>query len=315
MKISLFIFAYIFLVACPYTYAKNNIPTINSFNQNELQKHVKFLSELKPARNYKNIQSLNAAAEYIENEFMKYGYSPRLQKYEVKGRQYKNIIAAYGKLNAPVLVIGAHYDVAGDQPGADDNASGVASLLALAQEISQKKPTLPFRIEFVAFTLEEPPFFRSKKMGSYMHAKNLKDTNVNVIGMVSLEMLGYFSSKKDSQDYPIFFMKFFYPSTGDFIAVVSNSENKDFANHFYNQMGKASVKVEKLTAPSIFPGVDFSDHLNYWRFGYKALMITDTSFYRNKNYHDIYDTMDTLDFVKMAEVTYGIYSAIINLKK
>ncbi len=300
------------LSACMPTNNHKNIPYV--FDQKELEEHVKFLSELTPARNYRNIQSLNAASDYIENHFTKYGYSPKYQTYEVKGQQYKNIIASYGNPNAPVFVIGAHYDVCGDQPGADDNGSGVASLLSLAQKFSQEKPALPFRIEFVAFTLEEPPFFRTKNMGSYVHAKSLKDKNVNVIGMAGLEMLGYFSSKDGSQHYPLFLMKLFYPSKGDFIGVVGNFKSKKLVNHFHVHMGQASIKTEKLTAPSLLPGIDFSDHKNYWKFGYQAIMITDTSFYRNHNYHETSDTIETLDFSKMAEVTRGIYFAIANLK-
>ena len=289
-----------------------NIPYV--FDQKELEEHVRFLSELTPARNYKNMQSLNAASDYIERNFIKYGYSPTHQTYEVEGQQYKNIIASYGNPNAPVFVIGAHYDVCGDQPGADDNGSGVASLLSLAQQFSRKKPALPFRIEFVAFTLEEPPFFRTKNMGSYVHAKSLKNEDVDVIGMASLEMLGYFSSKEGSQHYPFFLMKLFYPSKGDFIAVVGNFKSKKLVNHFYNHIGQASIKTEKLTAPSLLPGVDFSDHKNYWKFGYQAIMITDTSFYRNHNYHETSDTIETLDFSKLAEVTRGIYFAFTNLR-
>jgi Zn-dependent M28 family amino/carboxypeptidase len=290
----------------------NNIPYV--FDQKELEEHVKFLSEITPARNYKNIQSLNAASDYIERHFIKYGYSPIHQTYEVEGQEYKNIIASYGNPNAPVFVIGAHYDVCGDQPGADDNASGVASLLSLAQKFSQMKPALPFRIEFVAFTLEEPPFFRTNKMGSYVHAKSLKGKGVNVIGMACLEMVGYFSTKDRSQRYPFFLMKLFYPSKGDFIAVVGNFKSSKLVDHFHNHIGQASIKTEKLTAPSLLPGVDFSDHKNYWKFGYQAIMITDTSFYRNHNYHEMSDTIETLDFSKMAEVTRGIYFAITNLK-
>lgn len=293
----------------------DNYPNIsNSFDKKELKEHVKFLSELTPARNYLNIQSLDAASDYIEQKFIKYGYSPLFQVYQAKGRLYKNIIASYGNPDLPVFVIGAHYDVCGNQPGADDNASGVAALLSLAREFSQKKPALPFRIEFVAFTLEEPPFFRTKNMGSYVHAKSMRDKHTNVIGMVCLEMLGYFTSEDNSQSYPIFLMKLFYPSKGDFIAVVGNFNSNSLVMHFFNNMRQESLKVEKLISPSILPGVDFSDHKNYWKFGYKAIMITDTAFYRNKNYHEVSDTIETINFTKLAEVTNGIYFAVTKLK-
>ncbi len=305
-------FTILLLSACMSGMNHKNIS--NVFDQKKLKEHVEFLSNISPARSYENIQSLDTTSEYIENEFIKYGFSPKHQTYEVEGKQYHNIIVSYGTPNAPVLIIGAHYDVCGEQPGADDNASGVASLLSLAQKISQLKPELSFRVDFVAFTLEEPPFFRTNNMGSYIHAKSLKENNEKVLGMVSLEMLGYFSSEEKSQNYPLFLMKLFYPSEGDFIAVVSNYKSRSLVTHFKNYIGEASINVEKLCAPSFLPGVDFSDHKNYWKFGYKAIMVTDTSFYRNPNYHMITDTPDTLDFSKMSEVTNGIYNAIIKVK-
>lgn len=314
MKISLITSALTILlssICMPANSHKNLSPV---YDKKELEEHVAFLSALTPARNYRNIRSLNAASDYIERTFIGYGYSPQRQTYEVEGRQYRNIIASYGNPDSPVFVVGAHYDVCGDQPGADDNASGIASLLILAKTILQEKPSLPFRLEFVAFTLEEPPFFRTRHMGSYLHAKSLRDKEVTVVGMASLEMLGYFSREEGSQYYPFPLMKLFYPSKADFIAIVGNLKSSRLVNHFHDCMGRSSVKSEKLIAPSLLPGVDFSDHKNYWKFGYRAIMITDTAFFRNHHYHEPSDTIETLDFSMMAEVARGIYCAITNLK-
>ncbi len=274
---------------------------------------TKFMTDINPPRNHKNLKSLDKAANFIEGKFAKYGYKPLEQSYKLNQLEYKNIIASFGPEEAPRFIVGAHYDVYGNQPGADDNASGVAGLLELARLFKVNNPSLNFRIDFVAFTLEEPPYFRTEKMGSYIHARRLYNNNVKVIGMVSLEMIGFFTDEPNSQRYPSILMKPFYPSTGNFIAVVGDFNSSDLISHFKNNLNLTSLNAQSLKAPSMVPGVDFSDHMNYWKFKYKALMITDTSFYRNQNYHKKTDTIDTLNFEKMAEVVKGVYWALISL--
>ena len=291
---------------------KYNRPDIQ-IDQDSLHNAVSSLTSLRPSRNYKNIGSLDKAADFIRGEFFKYGYSPVEQKYSVDRLEYRNIIASYGPETAPRFIVGAHYDVAGDQAGADDNASGIGGLLCLAQLFKELTPKIDFRIDFVAYTLEEPPFFRTKNMGSFVHAKSLHDEKVKVSGMVSLEMIGFFSDTLNSQFYPIPFMRFFYPATGNFIGVVGNFASSALIKHFSNTMNLSSIDVESLKSLSCLPGVDFSDHLNYWKFGYHAIMLTDTAFYRNPNYHSEYDTIDTLNFDKMKEVIKGVYRALINM--
>ena len=290
-----------------------NKPEI-SVDKNQLYSYVEKLTSLSPPRNYENIVSLNKAADFIKDEFLKYGYSPIEQKYRIKGIEYKNIIASYGPETAPRFIVGAHYDVAGEQPGADDNASGIAGLLALAELFKKHSPKINFRIDFVAYTLEEPPFFRTEGMGSFVHAKSLHDSKVNVLGMLSLEMIGYYSDASGSQEYPLPFMKLFYPTKADFIGVVGNFSSSALIRHFKNTMKLTAIGVESLKAPACLIGVDFSDHMNYWKFGYPAIMITDTAFYRNPNYHSVYDTIHTLNFDRMKEVVKGVYWALINLR-
>ncbi len=274
---------------------------------------VKSMTDIKPSRNAANIDSLNRTADLITDKFAEYGYGAVEQVYNIDGREYKNIIASFGPKEAPRFIVGAHYDVCYIQPGADDNASGVAGLLELARLLQVHKPDLKYRIDFVAYTLEEPPYFRTEGMGSYVHAKWLHDEKVAVLGMVSLEMIGYFTEAPKSQDYPSIIMKLFYPSTGNFIAVVGNYNSSELINHFQENISLTSIDVESLKAPSFITGVDFSDHMNYWKFDNKAIMITDTAFYRNKNYHEVTDTIDTLNFEKMAEVIRGVYWALINM--
>lgn len=194
------------------------------------------------------------------------------------------------------MIVGAHYDVCGEQPGADDNASAVAGLLEIARFAKRHEAELPYRVDFVAYALEEPPFFGTTKMGSYVHAKYLYENDIKVRGMICLEMIGFFTDRKKSQRYPLPFMGLFYPGTGNFIGVVSNYGSSSFAKQVSRHLKATAVNVETLKTPSILTGVDFSDHRNYWKFGYSAVMITDTAFYRNPNYHEPSDTMETLDY-------------------
>ncbi len=285
-----------------------------SVDKKQLYFSVEKLTSLSPPRNYENIDSLNKAADFIKGEFLRYGYSPVEQRYIIRGFEYRNIIASYGPETAPRFIVGAHYDVAGEQPGADDNASGIAGLLAVAELFKKHSPKMNLRIDFVAYTLEEPPFFRTKEMGSFIHAKSLHDNKVNVLGMLSLEMIGYYSDSPKSQFYPLPFMKLFYPTKADFIGVVGNFASSKLIKHFKNTMKLTAIDVESLKAPACLIGIDFSDHMNYWKFGYPAIMLTDTAFYRNFNYHSVSDTIYTLNFDKMKEVVKGVYWALINLE-
>jgi hypothetical protein len=285
-------------------------PTVD---KEELRAIAKELADIAPARNFGNVAALDRAASYIKARLIAYGYKPAEQVYVVEGREYRNVTASIGPETAPRFVVGAHYDVAGDQPGADDNASGIAGLLALARLFRQHDQNLSKRIDFVAFTLEEPPFFRTTMMGSYVHAKSLHDSSVDVLGMVALEMIGFFSDQPGSQSYPLPFMNLFYPTKGDFIGIVGNYKSSRLIAHFQKTMERTSVGVETLRAPSLAVNVHLSDHINYSKFGYQAIMITDTSFYRNPHYHKSSDSVETLDFEKMAEVVKGLYWSIIGL--
>ena len=289
-----------------------NKPAI-AVDKDQLYSTVLRLSVLSPARSYINIVSLDKAADFIIGEFQRYGYRPLEQSYKVDGTDYRNIIASYGTEDGPRFIVGAHYDVAGEKPGADDNASGVAGLLALAEVFKKRSPKIAFRIDFVAYTLEEPPFFRTKAMGSYVHAKSLHDAKVKVKGMIGLEMIGFYSDAANSQIYPLPLMRLFYPSKGNFIGVVGNFASSGLVRQVRDRMRYADIDVESLKAPACLIGVDFSDHRNYWKFGYPAVMITDTAFYRNPHYHSASDTIETLNFSKMQEVVRGLYLALINL--
>lgn len=310
------VFLITFSIIClPAVQARENVFPEVSIETKELVHVVEFLTGLRPYRNFKNVNSLNKAADFISRQLGQNDLQPSFQPYLVDGKGYKNVVASLGPANADRLIIGAHYDVYEEQDGADDNASGVAGLLTLARLLKPHENELSIRIEFVAFTLEEPPFFRTEQMGSFVHAKSVSKSAENVIGMISLEMIGYFTEEPDSQEFPVSVMKLIYPTTGNFIAVVSNFSSSHLKNHFKKSLSLTSIDVETLAAPSSIKGVDFSDHLNYWKHDMDAIMITDTAFFRNPHYHKKTDTIETLDFEKMKEVIKGVYWGVLELSK
>jgi Zn-dependent M28 family amino/carboxypeptidase len=296
-------------------------------NQQNLTNHVRFLTELNPARNYQNIESLAKSSEYIEQHFESLGLETRRQVWTVYGQEYSNVVARYTSPRPleknearPLLVVGAHYDVAGDQPGADDNASAVAGLLETARLLAELKPDLAYDIELVGYCLEEPPFFGGSDMGSYVHAKSLHDAGILVKGMICYEMIGYYSDEPGSQPVPDPSLVGLVPTVGYFIGVIGRPENGEFNQAFYQAMAKDSeievvgIGLPDQHFPSALSGlVGMSDQRNYWKFGYPALMINDTSFVRNPHYHQVTDTIDTLDFDRLTQTVNSAYRGIVGL--
>lgn len=284
----------------------------NTSSQESIQKDLGFLTSLESPRNYKNLESLNIVAEYLKKELSMVCDSVAFQSFQVNGNTYKNVIGSIGLDRSERIIVGAHYDVFGNSDGADDNASGVAGLLELARMLTNEK--LRYGIDFVFYTLEEPPFFRTKNMGSYIHAKYLYDEKIPIKGMICLESIGYFSNAPNSQEYPIKELARTFGTKGNYITVVQNDKKEIFSAEISNLMRKLNyVTVKPFTAPASLSGVDFSDHLNYWKFGYEAVMITNTAFYRNKNYHTHKDTLETLDLKKLHLVTKQLFETLIFL--
>jgi len=282
-------------------------------DEKRIEHDLKVITKTEQSRNYLNIQTLNFVANYIYDEFSKNCDTVFYQSYLVNGSEYKNVVARTGSKTAEKIVVGAHYDVAGDQEGADDNASGVAGLLELSRLIS--KENLNYQIEFVAYTLEEPPYFRTDNMGSHIHAKSLYDNSEKIVGMICLEMIGYFNTNKNSQEYPIGLLKMFYGNKGDFITVIQKFGNGKFGRKVKRGMKKQNlIKTKSFKGPVKLPGIDFSDHLNYWRYDYSAVMITNTAFYRNKNYHEATDVLETLDLNRMGLVIDEVFLTLKGFK-
>jgi len=305
---------FVFLITQPLIFPAGKLQTEISVNPEKLKTHVVKISNDFSPRSFPFIQNLDKTAAYIKQHFETAGGKTSEQEFEVGGKTYRNIIASFGTETAERIIIGAHYDAAGALPAADDNASGVAGLIELAYLLG--KTELHTQVELVAYSLEEPPFFGTNKMGSYVHAKSLKDQNAFVRLMLSLEMIGYFSDEPNSQAFPVSVMSSLYPSRGNFIGVIGNFNNFLTVRRIKAAMLAASdLPVYSTNAPVSIPGIDFSDHRNYWEFGYDAAMITDSAFYRNPNYHTAADTAEKLDYNRMAKVVEGVYNAVVQTAK
>lgn len=278
-------------------------------NPELLKKEVYHLSQTIPQETDDGFR-LDASAEYIFSQLSQYNKNVSYQNFDVQGATYRNIVATIdGEEQCGTYVIGAHYDTYDELPGADDNISGVAGLIELTRLYSKSKPKCD--IQIVAYTLEEPPYFRSDYMGSYIHAKSLYDNNIEVKAMFSLEMIGYFNDDMGSQDYPVKGMGYLYSDKGDFISLVGNMSQIGLTRFIKKSMRSVTdLPVYSINAPAFVVGIDFSDHLNYWRFDYPAIMVTDTAFNRNKNYHTEFDTAERLDYKRMAKVVDAVYYSL-----
>lgn len=302
--------AYCFIARPSFNIINKQAHSENNIEIQKLQDHVYALSETFAPRSVDHPENLKNAGFYVRDEFLKSTKNVELQKFNFKDEHYFNVIAKMGNLDSKdIILVGAHYDGFSDLPGADDNASGTAGLIELAHLLKNKK--LNKQIHFIAYTTEEPPFFASKFMGSYIHAQSIKNENIEL--MINLEMIGYYSDEKNSQKYPLKSMEYIYPTKGNFIAVVEQF-GKDNARHLKNTMNQVSeLPVYSINAPSHLPGLRHSDHRNYWDENINAVMVTNTSMYRNFNYHTEEDTYDKLNYEKMASVVYGVYHHLLKL--
>ncbi len=280
--------------------------------RDRLSDHVYALAEEIGERHDGQREALDKAADYIEKSFRDMGYNPVSEIYSDKF--YRNIIVnLYGKQRREeIIVIGAHYDTVWLSPGADDNASGIAALLEIARGLQGK--SFARTVRFVAFANEEWPFFGRDKMGSRVNARHSSDRNEIISGMISLEMLGYYSSEPGSQVYPKP-LNYFYPQQANFIAFVSNFSSRDLLHETISEFRLTrQFPSEGLIAPQfLVPDIRRSDNSSFWAYAYPAIMITDTSNYRNKYYHTVGDMHRTLDYESMSRVVTGLRQTIAAL--
>ncbi len=282
--------------------------------QQRLQSHVRILAGEIGERNLWRYESLEAAAGYIEKTLEKAGLVVRAQAYAVEGKVSKNLVAEIPGKSMPeeIVLIGAHYDSVLGSPGANDNASGVAALLEIASQLAGSRPERTLR--FAAFVNEEPPLFKSRDMGSQVYARRARKKGDNIVAMLSLETIGYYSQAEGSQAFPFFLLRFFYPTTGNFIAFVTNYSSRALQQQSLAAFRQRSpFPAEGLVAPGWLIGVDWSDHWSFWKEGYPAIMITDSALFRYPHYHSPEDTPEKLRYPEMAKVVAGLVRVVEEL--
>jgi hypothetical protein len=289
----------------------------------ELRANVQKLAGEIGERNMWHYAQLNAAADFIEDSFSRVGLRTRRDSYEMGGQPCHNIEAEIPGNRPEIIVIGAHYDSVFGSPGANDNGSGVAALLALAQrfaaretERSPPRRTPNKTLRFVAFVNEEPPYFLSGEMGSLVYARRCKERGDKISAMISLETIGYFSDAPHSQTYPSPGLGVFYPKVGNFIGFVSNVKSRALLRRviaLFRKQGK--IPSEGASLPAFIPGVSWSDQWSFWQHGYPAIMVTDTAPFRYPYYHSSNDTPDKLDYDRFTLVVSSMEKVIQELAK
>jgi hypothetical protein len=280
--------------------------------RDHLKRDVQKLAGEIGERNVSNPKALHAAANFIATSFAEAGLAVTRQKFYAN-EECENLIAEIPgtKRRTEIVVIGAHYDSVEWSPGANDNASGMAAVLALARKFYWTKPARTLR--FVAFVNEEPPFFQTEQMGSLVYARSCRARNDNIVAMLTPETIGYYSEKDGSQKYP-FPVGFFYPSRGDFVAFVGKTSQRSLVRQCVRSFrSHAKFPSEGAALPAKIPGVDWSDHWAFWQVNYPALMVSDTATFRYPHYHTTEDTPEKLDYDRMARVVSGLEKVVAEL--
>jgi peptidase M28-like protein len=268
-------------------------------------------------RSQRSPGTLERAGAVIEGSLRDDGLTVTRLPYSSDGVTVANLEAVLAGEGGPrareLVVVGAHYDTAAGGPGADDNASGVAALLAIARSLTESKYAPARTLRFVAFVNEEPPYFWNQEMGSLVYAKACKARGDDVVAMLSLETLGYFRDEAGSQKYPPI-VSWFYPDRGDFVAFVGNLGSRGVVREAIGTFrASARFPSEGAALPSFVTGVGWSDQWSFWKVGYPGVMVTDTAPFRNPHYHQMSDTPDTLDYERLARVTEGLVAVVKKL--
>ncbi len=279
--------------------------------RDNLTSHLKYLSVTLGDRSIYRPENLQKAEDYVFQNFKKMGYAPRRQTFIYQRREVSNVVAGE---QAPggYYILGAHFDTVAGTPGADDNASGVAVLLEVARLAQKLNPPRPWT--FIGFTTEEPPAFFTPYMGSRVYAQEARKRKDKILGMLCLEMVGYYRREPKSQEliFPLQFLG--YPTTGNFLGLVSDRRSKPLMERLERAMkqgcGLPTVTLSVPLGGHILPEVRLSDHANFWDEGYPAIMLTDTAYLRNPHYHGPGDVIDNLDLEAMVELVLGLVNFV-----
>ena len=286
-------------------------PEFDTADATQLQQHIVALTHSPRMAEFDN---LRPPARYIHKQLKRFG-DAYYQPFKTAIGTVNNVLINFGPDTKNIIIVGAHYDSLEGMPGADGNASGVAGLIELARLLSVQKE-LPIRVQLVAYALSEGKYFGTRDMGSFRHAEQLKQQRKQVIVMMSLDSIGYFSDQAGSQNYPYEFMRHFYPSKGDFIRITGRVQDALAVRKVKKSFKKVgTLDVRSLNAPEIISSVGISDNTSYWEQGFPAVLISDTAADRNPAYHTESDTAEHLDYDRMAKVVQGVGQAILDMTR
>mgnify|MGYP001948142901 CR=1 FL=1 len=305
---------FILWVALAQPSCRRNPRSNASVDPEVLRAHVDMLAVTFRPRDWIHPENLDATANYISEKLSETGARISTQPVQTGNLTSRNVIGSFNAGHSPRIIVGAHYDAFQVFPAADDNASGIAVLIELAALLGKMENPPP--VDLVAYTYEEPPHFAGPQMGSAVHANSLEGSEEDYLGVIVLEMVGYYSDEAFSQSYPMPMLYMMYPHRGNYLAVISRWDQGDWIKNVKVAMkSRSDMPVYSLRAPDRVPGIDFSDHRNYWPLNIPALMVTDTSFYRNRHYHSKEDLPESLDYPRMAQVTLSVFEAVKELGK
>lgn len=279
-----------------------------------LASDVRTLAETIGDRNVFDEARTEAAVAFVERRFADCGLVPRRETFTAQGRPVANVIAevAGGAAADEIVVLGAHYDTVVGTPGANDNATGVAALLALAHRFGAARPARTLR--FVAFATEEPPCFQTEEMGSLVHARGCAARGEKVVAMLALETLGCYRDEEGSQEYPVRGMTLLYPSAGNFVSFVGDVGARGLVHETIGAFREAArVPSEGAALPMWVPGIGWSDHWSFRQVGFPAVMVTDTAVFRDHAYHAASDRPDRVDFHRLSLVVEGLFPVVERL--
>lgn len=280
---------------------------------NNSREIVHYLASELGERTLRKYDALQAARSFILDYTRKSGLTPVEHTYQMEGKEVSNIVVDIPGYEKPedIIILSGHYDTVEGTPGADDNATSVAAVLEIQRLLAHYRFKKTLR--FVNFTLEEPPFFGSENMGSMRYARECRERGEKIDLMAAIDMIG-FACKRCQQRFPNMVDKSKYPSKGDYLAVVSFpscSPHVFLWKRIYNSHAKK--KIFDLIGPASIPGIELSDHSSFIKHKYPALLLTDTAFYRNRNYHQAGDTYETINFSFLTDNIYNIMLTLMDL--
>ena len=328
-------YVYMAMVWMPGKSHEGELPAITDAQRalaEELRGHVQVLAGDIGPRNVIDTKNYDLARAYLVRQLESYGYGVEQQIFETDGVECANIIAEVrgssqqseggsqsrdGEgLAAEIIIVGAHYDSCGASPAANDNGTGVAATLALAKRFIDQSESVPRTVRFILFTNEEPPYFLTDDMGSLNYARRCKARGENIIAMISLETIGYYSDEPGSQMYPLTLLGWFYPTEGNFIGIVGNLPSRKLTRQIVGSFRRhAQFPSQGAALPGNIPGVGWSDHWAFWQMGYPAVMVTDTAPFRYPHYHLLTDTPDKIDYERTARVVEGMEAVVRDLAR